>query len=329
MRAVSPSRGDDVAERGVQARAAVGALAQRGDEVDRGLDAGERLVALRAGLEAVAGAAVSPAGRTRSAGQDASSSCAPKPMPWCGPKNLYGEQISTSAPSAGDVDAAVRRVVHAVHPGQRADGVRDVGEGAAVGIVPTPFEASVKAHTFVRGPTACSSAEGRPAGRRRARPRRARRGRVLGAEQPRADVRVVVERGHDDLVAGLQRAAEGVHEVEVDRRHVGPEDDLLGLGAEEVGRGDARRVDQRGRLLRSSRRRRRCSRSSAAGSRPWRRSRHPAPASRPGRRGRPAAARRLPCGRAPRSCGGWRRCRATELLDEGSARTQRRIDWRA
>ena len=63
---------------------------------------------------------------------------------------------------------------------------------------------------------------------------------ILRAEKPGADVGVVVERRHDDLVARLERAAERVHEIEVDRGHVGPEDDLLGLATEKVGGRHAR-----------------------------------------------------------------------------------------
>ena len=60
---------------------------------------------------------------------------------------------------------------------------------------------------------------------------------VLGHEQPGRDVRVVVERGHDDLVARLERPRHGVRELEVERRHVRPERDALRLGAGEVGSG--------------------------------------------------------------------------------------------
>ena len=70
---------------------------------------------------------------------------------------------------------------------------------------------------------------------------------------PRVGVRVVVELGHDDLVARCPLAGERAAEMERQRRHVRPEGDLRRLAAEEVGEGlacagergvglDARRV---------------------------------------------------------------------------------------
>ena len=51
----------------------------------------------------------------------------------CGPKNLYGEQMSTSTPQPCDVDRAVRRVVHRVRPRERAGLVRELGDPRDVG----------------------------------------------------------------------------------------------------------------------------------------------------------------------------------------------------
>jgi hypothetical protein len=59
-------------------------------------------------------------------------------------------------------------------------------------------------------------------------------------QQPGRHVRVVVELGDDDLVAGLQRACDRMGELEVERGHVRPEGDPLGRGAREVGGGRPR-----------------------------------------------------------------------------------------
>ena len=53
--------------------------------------------------------------------------------------------------AGGDVDRAVRRVVHGVDPGERAGLVRELEAISATGVtVPTPFEAHGKATTRVR-----------------------------------------------------------------------------------------------------------------------------------------------------------------------------------
>ena len=53
---------------------------------------------------------------------------------------------------------------------------------------------------------------------------------------PGRDVRLVVEAGHDDLVAGLERRPDRPADVERQRRHVGAELDLVRRGGtEEVG----------------------------------------------------------------------------------------------
>ena len=75
---------------------------------------------------------------------------------------------------------------------------------------------------------------------------------IGGDQQPRRDVGVVVEVGHDDLVAGRQRARHGVREQEVQRRHVGAESDALRLATGEIGDGVPAAVHD---LHRASRRR--------------------------------------------------------------------------
>ena len=80
----------------------------------------------RAGLERV----VRP-GRTLYVRHDSASSARTKASPRCGPKNLYGEQRSTSTPSVGDVDRPVRPVVHGVRPRERAGVVRELDDRGA------------------------------------------------------------------------------------------------------------------------------------------------------------------------------------------------------
>jgi hypothetical protein len=59
---------------------------------------------------------------------------------------------------------------------------------------------------------------------------------VVGQLEPRGDAAVVVERRDEDLVAGPQRAAGCAREREVQRGHVGAEDDLVGIAAQEARR---------------------------------------------------------------------------------------------
>ena len=65
--------------------------------------------------------------------------------------------------------------------------------------------------------------------------------------EPRRHVRVVVECGHDDLVALPQRPREGAREQEVERRHALPERRLSGRAAEERRGLLVRMLDERGR----------------------------------------------------------------------------------
>ena len=52
---------------------------------------------------------------------------------------------------------------------------------------------------------------------------------------PRADVRVVIQPSHDDLVAGLERFRERPGHVEEESRRIRAEDDLVRLGPREIG----------------------------------------------------------------------------------------------
>ena len=56
---------------------------------------------------------------------------------------------------------------------------------------------------------------------------------VVSELEPRRDAAVVVQRRDEDLVTGIEAAPRGPRQHEVKRRHVGTEDDLLRLTAEE------------------------------------------------------------------------------------------------
>ena len=58
---------------------------------------------------------------------------------------------------------------------------------------------------------------------------------TLGGEPPGPDVGVVIERGHDHLVARPPGARERVGDAERQRRHARPEDDPFGHAADEIG----------------------------------------------------------------------------------------------
>ena len=68
---------------------------------------------------------------------------------------------------------------------------------------------------------------------------------VVRELEPGGDVAVVVELRDEDLVALTQSAAEGACQREVERRHVGAEDGLVGIAAQECRRGQACLRDQR------------------------------------------------------------------------------------
>ncbi len=69
---------------------------------------------------------------------------------------------------------------------------------------------------------------------------------VAGDAEPRIDVAVVVEAGHDDLVAGRERRRDRTADVERQRRHVRAELDLGRVGrAEHVGHRLVRLGDDR------------------------------------------------------------------------------------
>ena len=158
---------------------------------------------------------------------------------------------------------------------------------AAGGIVPTAFDASVNATSRVLSLSAASNESRSSVTSSVADVHPADGGAgVLGRQDPRTDVRVVVERGDDHLVARAERAAERAREVQQQRRRVRPEDDLARVGARDVGCRPARVRDQRVGLLAGRERPVRVADPAPQVRRRSRRSPSPGPASRPARRRR-------------------------------------------
>jgi hypothetical protein len=106
-------------------------------------------------------------------------------------------------------------------------------------IVPTAFEASVKATTLVRSVSAASKEDVLVAD---VDPSHGGPG-VLGGEQPRPHVRIVVEPGHDHLVAGPERPPDRSRDREEQRRRVRAEDHLVRVRAQQV-RGRSVRLEE-------------------------------------------------------------------------------------
>ena len=147
------------------------------------------------------------AGRTLYGRQPSSSSRLPNARPMCGPKNLYGEQISTSTPRRRRRSARAARSgprpPRRARPrrcasstirrtsGERADRVRrdrERDDPRPLGELPLEVVV-VEREVVVDLDEADDDAE------------------VVGELEPRRDVRVVVELRHEHLVARAQRRA--------------------------------------------------------------------------------------------------------------------------
>jgi len=138
----------------------------------------------------------------------------------------------------------VRRVVDRVHPGEGAGLVRQLGD---------PGDVDERADR-VRGPGERDHA--RALGELRSEVVEVERGVVADVGEadaqieiprqlePGRDVAVVVQPGHEDLVAGRELPGRSPREREVERRHVGAEDDFLSAAAEEASRSPAGLIDQ-------------------------------------------------------------------------------------
>ena len=147
----------------------------------------------------------------------------------------------------GHVDRAVRAVVDGVGPGERSDAVRELDDALHVGrradrvgrhrerddagaIVELRLEAVVvEREVVVDVDLANDDAE------------------VVLEREPRRDVAVVVEPGHEHLVARLQLAGERAREQEVERGHALAERHLVARAAEERACLLVREIDERAR----------------------------------------------------------------------------------
>ena len=185
--------------------------------------------------------------------------------PRCGPKYLYGEQRRTSASSSptsiGACGAKCTASTHASAPAACASSAMRRRRSASDG---------VRRERCTRRRVCGRSASARDRRSRASCRRRSRRTRpqaeVVRELEPGGDVAVMVELRDEDLVALAQRAAEGARQREVEGRHVGAEDRLVGIAAQECRRGEACLRDQRVAAAARCRMRRRGSRSTRAGS---------------------------------------------------------------
>ena len=227
------------------------------------------------------------AGRTRSAGQRAGEVEAD-----AGDALVRAEELVRRAEQHVEaerlaVEAAVRREVHAVGPGQRAGPVREVADAAGVGHGAQSVGGQREGHD-PRAVAACAP--------------RARRGRACRRPVPAARVCTVsswsrATRSHGETFASwsscvttISSPGSSVRATAWASRKLsvvmfGAEGDLSGRAAREVGRRGARGLDHGVGLLGGHERRRRGSRSSAQVARDGLDHGASAPASRPGRRG--------------------------------------------
>jgi len=143
------------------------------------------------------------------------------------------QHVGTDVP---DVNRLVRRVVHGVHPGERPGLVRELAHPARVG----------DRTDRVGGPGERDHLGARPELALQVREVQARvvvefdvpddQVAVVGDFQPGRDARVMVQARDEDLITRAERAGGGPGQREVERGHVGPEDHLARLAAQEPGR---------------------------------------------------------------------------------------------
>jgi hypothetical protein len=212
-----------------------GEASDRVQVVDGRVEAGEQLVRQRAGLEA----APQRAGgrRPRLVRPPLADHLGP---PAGDPEVRAAELIRRADQHVGadgaDVDRLMRRVVDGVHPGERPGVMREPAHPPGVGNRPDR----------VRRPGERDHLGARPDLARQVPD--VERGVVVQRDvpdhqvpvvrdfQPRRHPGVVVQAGHQDLVARAEGARGGPREREVQRGHVRPEDHLARLAAEEPGR---------------------------------------------------------------------------------------------
>ena len=286
-----------------EAGPAVLSLRQRGQEVDRRAGAHDALVVLRARLEPVRRVL---GGRLELGQVELLEERLASPEDaHVGPVELVGRAGEEVGAERLHVDERVRRVVDGVHEDEGARRVREV-RGAP------RRRSSCRGRSRRRrsrgGASSCPSAAARlvqsswpvSVRMRTASPR----GPAPGRAPPGVDVRVVVELGHDDLVArASSRRPSARARWKVSVVMFAPNAISDGPAAQEVGERAARARRARRRSRRSSGRPSACSRCGGAGSRPSRRRPPAAPACRPGRRSRRPAVppwRRSRAGKCPR-----------------------------
>jgi hypothetical protein len=209
-----------------------GEAADRVEVVDGRVEPGEQFVGLRAGLEAA----------PQRAGGRRPGLVGPPPFddlraPAGHAEMRAAELVGRADQHVGldvaDVDRLVRRVVHGVHPRERPGLMRERAHAAGVGDradrIGGPGE---RDHLGARSELALQVIEVQ---------RRVvvqfdvpdHEVAVVRDLQPGRDPRVMIEAGDEDLVARAERAGGGPGQREVERGHVGPEDHLAGLAAEE------------------------------------------------------------------------------------------------
>jgi hypothetical protein len=212
-----------------------GEAPDRVEVVDGRVEPGEQLVRERAGLEAAP---------QRAGGRRARLVGPPLPEhlgPAAGdaevrPAELVRRADEHVGADGADVDRLVRRVVDRVHPGERPGVVREPADAPGVGDGTDRVRRPGERHHLGARPEFALQV------------REVERGVVVQRDvpdhqvtvvrdlQPGGDPGVVVQAGHQDLVAGPERARGGPGQREVQRGHVGPEDHLVRLAAEEPGR---------------------------------------------------------------------------------------------
>ena len=162
------------------------------------------------------------------------------------PEPLVGRGDQRIAAERPEIDGMVRRRVHGVDVDAGARRVREPRHGRHVGHRADDVARRGERHP----PRALREHRGHRVGLHR-QPLGVRlddaqrRTRPLRRELPRADVRVVVEAGDDELVAGTQPAGDRAGEAEGQRAHARSEHDALGVGAEQRADRGARVVGHR------------------------------------------------------------------------------------
>ena len=220
------------------------AVAEPAQVLDRGERPGDGLVRLRARLEAVPGRILG--GRPHPVRRQRRREVGPdRRDPEVRPEELVRRAEQDVQSDLSCAQPPMGRHVHRVRPRKRADAVR--GRCDAAGIRNRPDRVRCQRERHHAGALSDQLLEGVDVERHVLGPQR--RGAhhqvvIRGHHEPGRDVRVVVERGHDDLVSWRHRAGHGMRELEVERRHVRSERDAIHLAAGEVRRGSAALLHQ-------------------------------------------------------------------------------------